>query len=148
MEIILKQDIDKLGSKDDIVVVRPGYARNFLIPQGMAIVATTSAKKMHAENQRQRAHKQEKILQEAQVIADKLAALKLSIGAKAGENGKIFGSVNAIQIAEALSKHGFDVDRRNISIEEDSIKELGEYVAKVKLHKSVIQEVKFEVVGE
>ena len=148
MEIILKQDIDKLGSKDDIVVVRPGYARNFLIPQGMAIVATTSAKKMHAENQRQRAHKQEKILQEAQVIADKLAALKLSIGAKAGENGKIFGSVNAIQIAEALGKQGYDVDRRSISIEEDSIKELGEYVAKVKLHKSVIQEVKFEVVGE
>ncbi|MCH2199303.1 MAG: 50S ribosomal protein L9 [Flavobacteriales bacterium] len=148
MEVILKQEIEKLGSKDEIVTVRPGYARNYLIPQGLAEVATKSAKKILEENQRQRAHKEEKILAEAQGIADKMGALKLSIGAKAGENGKIFGSVNSIQIAEALNKAGFEIDRRSISIAEDSIKELGEYIAKVKLHKNVTQDVTFEVVGE
>lgn len=148
MEIILTQDIDNLGSKDDIVVVKPGYARNFLIPQGMAIVATISAKKIHAENQRQRAHKEAKILEEAQAIATKMEKAKVKIGAKAGENGKIFGSVNTIQIAEALNAAGFDVDRKNIKIQEDNIKELGEYEAQVKIHKSVVQTIKFEVVGE
>ncbi|WP_306642452.1 50S ribosomal protein L9 [Sanyastnella coralliicola] len=148
MEVILKQEIEKLGSKDEIVTVRPGYARNYLIPQGLAEVATKSAKKILEENQRQRAHKEEKILAEAQGIADKMGALKLSIGAKAGENGKIFGSVNSIQIAEALNKAGFEIDRRSISIAEDNIKELGEYTAKVKLHKNVTQDVTFEVVGE
>lgn len=148
MEIILKEDIDKLGSKDDIVVVRPGYARNFLIPGGMAIAATTSAKKIHAENVRQRAHKQEKILNEAQELAAKIEKLTLSIGAKAGENGKIFGSVNTIQIAEALAKEGFEIDRKQIKMADENIKELGSYEATVKLHKNVAPTVKFEVVGE
>lgn len=148
MEIILKDDIEKLGSKNEIVTVRPGYARNYLIPQGLAVVATESAKKVLAETQRQRAHKEEKILDEAKAQAEKLAGLKLSIGAKAGENGKIFGSVNTIQIAEALGKQGYEIDRKYISIKGDSIKELGQYVANVKLHKDVIQEVNFEVVSE
>lgn len=148
MEIILKEDVDNLGSKDDLVTVRPGYARNFLIPQGMAIVATESAKKMLAENQRQRAHKLEKILNEAKAVAEKMAGTTVKIGAKAGENGKIFGSVNTIQIAEALAKAGFELDRKNIKIKGDSIKELGSYTATVKLHRDVVQEVTFEVVGE
>ncbi|MFM1932780.1 MAG: hypothetical protein RL226_2083 [Bacteroidota bacterium] len=148
MEIILKEDVEKLGSKDDIVKVRPGYARNFLIPQGLAVLATDSAKKVHAENLRQRAHKEEKILADAQAIADKLANVKLSIGAKAGENGRIFGSVNTIQIAEALGKAGFEIDRKYIHLQEDAIKELGTYEATVKLHKKVSQKVSFDVVGE
>lgn len=148
MEIILTQDVEHVGSKDDLVTVRPGYARNFLIPQGMAIVATESAKKILAENMRQRAHKIEKVLNEAKAVAEKMAGAKLSIGAKAGENGKIFGSVNTIQIAEALAKAGFEIDRKNIKIKDDSIKELGSYTATVKLHKEVMQEVTFDVVGE
>ena len=148
MEVILKQDIDKLGSKDDIVKVRPGYARNYLIPQGMATLATPSARKVHAENQRQRAHKEERLLSESQALAAKLEGTSLNIGAKAGENGKIFGSVNTIQISEALTKAGFEIDRKQISLDEDSIKELGEYEARVKLHKKVIATVKFTVVGE
>lgn len=148
MEIILKEDVEKLGSKDDIVKVRPGYARNFLIPQGLAVLATDSAKKVHAENLRQRAHKEEKILADAQVVAEKLANVKLSIGAKAGENGRIFGSVNTIQIAEALGKAGFEIDRKYIQLQEDAIKELGTYEATVKLHKKVSQKVSFDVVGE
>ena len=148
MEVILKQFIDKLGDIDEIVDVKPGYARNYLIPRGYAVVASPSQKKMHAETLRQRAHKQAKVLEEAQGIATKLAGLTLKIGAKAGENGKIFGSVNTIQISEALAKSGFEIDRKHISIAEDSIKNLGEYEASVRLHKEVIQQVKFEVVGE
>ena len=148
MEVILKQDIDKLGSKDDIVTVKPGYARNYLIPQGMATLATASAKKMHAENVRQRAHKEAKVLEEAEALAAKLAKASIKIGAKAGENGKIFGSVNTIQIAEALVSVGFDIDRKDIKINDDHIKELGEYDADVKLHKKLVQTIKFEVVGE
>lgn len=148
MEIILNQDVENLGSKNDIVTVKPGYARNFLIPQGIATLATASAKKMHAENVRQRAHKEAKILEEAEALAAKLAKASIKIGAKAGENGKIFGSVNTIQIAEALIAAGFEIDRKDIKINEDHIKELGEYEAQVKVHKSVTQTVKFEVVGE
>ncbi len=148
MEIILKQDVEKLGSVDDIVNVKPGYARNFLIPQGVAVLASESAKKIHAENLRQRAHKESKLLEQAEGVAAKMVKAKIQIGAKAGENGKIFGSVNTIQIAEALAKAGFEVDRKHIKIEEDSIKELGEYEAHVKLHKKVVQTIKFEVVGE
>jgi large subunit ribosomal protein L9 len=148
MEVILTQDIDNLGSKDDIVAVKPGFARNFLIPQGMAVHASVSAKKVMAENVRQRAHKETKLLDEAQAIASKMEAIKLSIGAKAGENGKIFGSVNNIQIAEALAKLGFDFERKNISIPDEAIKQLGEYEATVKIHKEVSQQVKFEVVSE
>lgn len=148
MEVILKTEVDHLGSKDDIIVVKPGFARNYLIPRGLAILASVSAKKVLAENMRQRAHKENKLLEEAQGIAAKIASLKLSIGAKAGENGKIFGSVNNIQIAEALSKAGVTIDRKYITIQEDTIKELGEYEASIKLHKDVLQKVAFEVVSE
>lgn len=148
MEIILKQDVDKLGYKDEIVKVRPGYARNFLIPRGLAAVATESAKKELAETLRQRAHKEAKVLDEANKLAEKLATITLKIGAKAGETGRIFGSVNNIQIAEALAKVGFTIDRKNIDIQEDHIKELGTYEANVKIHKQISQKVKFEVVGE
>ncbi|MFT4678448.1 MAG: large subunit ribosomal protein L9 [Flavobacteriales bacterium] len=148
MEIILKENIDNLGEANEIVNVKPGFARNFLIPNGKAIVATPSQKKVLAETLRQRAHKLAKVLDEAAVIAAKLAKVSLKIGAKAGENGKIFGSVNTIQLSEALAKAGFSIDRKDISIAEDAIKELGTYEAKIKLHKSVIQAVKFDVVGE
>ena len=148
MEVILKANVEYLGDKDELVNVKPGYGRNYLIPQGLAILATKSAKKVHEETVRQRAHKQAKILDESQGLADKLAKLTLKIGAKAGENGKIFGSVNSIQVAEALANAGHDIDRKSISLSEDAIKQLGEYEAVVKLHKDVSQIVKFEVVGE
>ena len=148
MEVILKQDIDNLGHTGDIVTVRPGYARNFLIPQGMAVTATPSAKKMREETMRQRAHKEAKILEEAQALASKLAGVKLSIGAKAGESGKIFGSVNTIQIAEALTAAGFNIERKYIRIQEDAIKQLGTYEAEIVIHRQVKQKVAFEVVGE
>ena len=148
MEVILKQDIDNLGHTGDIVTVRPGYARNFLIPQGMAVTATPSAKKMREETMRQRAHKEAKVLEEAQALASKLAGVKLSIGAKAGESGKIFGSVNTIQIAEALTAAGFNIERKYIRIQEDAIKQLGAYEAEIVIHRQVKQKVAFEVVGE
>ncbi|MFW5886679.1 MAG: 50S ribosomal protein L9 [Bacteroidota bacterium] len=148
MEIILKEDIQKLGNKDDIVTVKDGYARNFLIPKGMAINATASAKKMHKEMIRQRAHKEEKLKQEALANAEKMKDLKLTIGAKTSTKGKIFGSVNNIQIAEALEKTGFPVERKNITIKEDLIKEIGTYTANVKLYKDVIVDIPFEIVAE
>ena len=148
MDIILLQDINKLGQKDDIVTVKDGYGRNFLIPRGYAIAATPSAKKMHSENLRQRAHKEEKIKAEAQEIAVKLADVKIVIGAKTSTTGKIFGSVNTIQIAESLKEKGFDIDRKNISLPEDQIKEVGNYKAVIKLHRDVKVEIDFEIVGE
>lgn len=147
MEVILKQDIKGLGETDDIVVVKPGYGRNYLIPQGFAILATESAKKVLAETIKQRQFKQEKIKNDALAIAAKLEGVKLTIGAKAGDSGKIFGSVNSIQIAEALKKEGFDVDRRRITFETEP-KVLGEYVANLNLHKEVKVQVPFEVVAE
>lgn len=148
MEVILKANIEKLGAKDEIVKVKPGYARNFLIPRGYAIAATDSAKKVLAENLRQRAHKETKILAEAQSTSEKLANLSIKIGTKASETGKIFGSVNTIQLSEALAKEGFNIDRKSISISEEHIKMLGAYEAKIKLHKEVSAVVKFEVVAE
>ena len=148
MEIILKQDVNKLGQKDDIVNVKDGYGRNFLIPRGYAVAATSSAKKMHTENLRQRAHKEEKIKEAAQEIAEKLTGVKLIVGAKTSTSGKIFGSVNTIQIAESLKEKGFDIDRRNITLPEDQIKEIGSYKAVVKLHREVKIEIDFEIVGE
>jgi len=147
MEVILKQDIKKLGEKDDVVTVKPGYGRNYLIPQGFAELATPSAKKVLAENIRQAQFKQDKIKKDATELAAKLEGLKLTIGAKAGESGKIFGSVNSIQIADALKKQGFDVDRRRITFEEEP-KVLGDYVANLNLHKEVKVQVPFEVVAE
>jgi len=148
MEIILKQDMPGLGHKNDIVTVKKGYARNYLIPKGYALLATERAKKMHAENVKQRAHKEEKIKNEAQAIADKLEGLTLTIGAKTSSTGKIFGSVNTIQIAEGLQKEGFEIDRKNISLSEDAIKNVGKYKADIKLHKEVNVEIEFEIVAE
>lgn len=147
MEIILKQDIKKLGEKDDIVAVKPGYGRNYLIPQGFADLATSSAKKVLAENIKQAQFKQDKIKQDAEALATKLESVKLIIGAKAGESGKIFGSVNTIQIADALKKQGFEVDRRRITFEEEP-KFIGEFVANLNLHKEVKVKVPFEVIAE
>lgn len=147
MEVILKQDIKSLGEKDDIVTVKPGYGRNYLIPQGFAILATSSAKKVLAENLKQAAFKQEKIKKDAEAIATKLADVKLTIGAKAGETGKIFGAVNTIQVSDALKAKGFEVDRRRITFEAEP-KTLGEYVANLNLHKEVKVKVPFEVVAE
>jgi large subunit ribosomal protein L9 len=147
MEIILKQDIKNLGEKDDVVNVKPGYGRNYLIPQGYAVLATSSAKKVLAENIKQAQFKQEKIKKDADATAAKLEGVKLTIGAKAGESGKIFGSVNTIQLADALKKEGFDVDRRRITFETEP-KFVGEYVANLNLHKEVKVQVPFEVVAE
>ena len=148
MEIILIQDVERLGSKDDVIKVKDGFARNFLIPQKKAIVATTTAKKVLAENIKQRAHKEAKLKNEALATAEKLANKKISIGAKTSSLGKIFGSVNTIQLAEAINKKGFEIDRKQILLPEDHIKEVGTYSAKVKLHKEVIIEIEFEVVAE
>jgi len=148
MEIILVQDVDRLGSKDDLIKVKDGFARNFLIPQKKAIIATSTAKKVLAENIKQRAHKESKLKNEALAIAEKLANKKISIGAKTSTLGKIFGSVNTIQIAEAINKKGFEIDRKQIMLPEDHIKEIGTYSAKIKLHKEVIVEIEFEVVAE
>ena len=148
MEIILKHDVPNLGYKDDIVTVKNGYAMNYLIPQGYAITATGSNRKAHNEILKQRSHKEEKIKQEAQIIADSLKGITLSVGAKTSTKGKIFGSVNAIQIAEALKEKGFDIDRKNITFKEDLIKEVGTYHARIRLHKEVHVEIPFEIVGE
>lgn len=147
MEIILLQDVQNLGYKDDVVKVKNGYGRNYLIPQGKAILATPSAKKQLEENLKQRAHKLAKIKADAEEMAAKLNGVSLQIGAKTSATGTIFGSVNNIQIAEALAKKGFDVDRKIIFIN-DNVKELGSYKATIKLHKEVSAEINFEVVAE
>ena len=147
MQIILKEDVANLGFKDDIVTVKDGYGRNYLLPQGKAIIATESSKKVLAENLKQRAHKLEKIKADAQELATKLEGVTLSIGAKTSSTGTIFGSVTNIQIAEALAKLGYNVDRKVIVIKE-AVKEIGTYKATLRLHKEVIIEIPFEVVSE
>ena len=147
MEVILKEDILTLGYKDDIVNVKKGYARNFLIPQGKAIIASESAKKVIAENQKQRAHKIAQQKSDAEAIAAKMEGLTLSIGAKTSSTGTIFGSVTTIQIADALMEKGFEIDRK-IIIVKDQVKEVGTYNAVIKLHKEVSVDVPFEVVAE
>ncbi|MBO7073715.1 MAG: 50S ribosomal protein L9 [Bacteroidales bacterium] len=149
MEIILTQDVKNLGYKNDIVNVKPGYARNYLIPQGMAILATESARKVLAENMRQQAYKQEKIKKEAEEIAAVLEGLSLRIPAKAASTGKIYGSVNNVQIANAIKEaKGIEIDRKHILVDDDTIKEVGNYKAKVRLHKDVTVEISFEVFAE
>jgi large subunit ribosomal protein L9 len=148
MEIILLQDVARLGSKDDVVSVKNGYGRNFLIPQKLAVIATESAKKVLAENTKQRAHKEAKLKELSLSVADRLKTLQLVIGAKTSSTGKIFGSVNTIMLAEAINNKGFDIDRKQITISEDSVKEVGNYTAKIKLHKEVIIDLAFEVVSE
>ncbi|MDR3652739.1 MAG: 50S ribosomal protein L9 [Paludibacter sp.] len=147
MEIILKEDVTNLGYKGDIVKVKNGYGRNFLIPTKKAIVATESAKKMLAEDLKQRAHKLERIKNDAIELAEKLKDITLNVGAKTSTTGKIFGAVGPIQIADAFEKAGFTVDRKVISLKEP-IKEVGSYKAILKLHKEVTIEVAFEVVAE
>ncbi len=147
MEVILREDVVNLGYKDDVVNVKKGYARNYLIPQGKAIIATDSSKKVLAENLKQRAHKIEQIRNEAQALADKMEGVSLTIGAKTSSTGTIFGSVTNIQIADALKEKGFEVDRKTIVIK-DAVKEVGNYVAVAKLHKEVSVDIPFEVVAE
>ncbi|MDR3061005.1 MAG: 50S ribosomal protein L9 [Dysgonamonadaceae bacterium] len=147
MQVILKEDVVNLGYKDDIVTVKDGYGRNYLIPQQKAVIASESAKKVLAENLRQRAHKLEKIKTDAQALAAKLESVSLTIGAKTSSTGTIFGSVTNIQIAESLGKQGFDVDRKTITIKEQ-VKEVGSYKALIKLHKEVSVEIPFEVISE
>ena len=146
MEIILLTDIANLGHKDDIVDVKQGYGRNYLIPQGYAILATPSARKVVAENLRQRAHKEAKLKAEAEAIAAQLAEVKLTIGAKTSSTGKIFGSVNSIMISESLKEKGFDIDRKKIMLKD--VKEIETYTALIKLHREVKVDVEFEVVSE
>lgn len=148
MNVILKQDLPNLGNKDDIVTVKDGYARNYLIPKGYAINATAQAKKVHEEILRQRSHKEEQLKEAAMKMAEELKKVSLTIGAKTSTKGKIFGSVNTIQIAEALTEKGFEVERKNISIKDDLIKEIGSYSATVKLHKEVLVDIPFEIVSE
>ena len=147
MEVILKEDVLNLGYKDDVVNVKRGYARNYLIPQKKAVIASEAAKKVLAENLKQRAHKIEQIKNTAQELANKMEGTTLTIGAKASATGTIFGSVTNIQIAEALKEKGFEVDRKIIVIK-DAVKELGNYTAVVKLHKEVSVDIPFEVVAE
>lgn len=147
MKIILKEDISNLGYKDDVVEVKNGYGRNYLIPSGKAVIATPSALKILAENQRQRAHKLAQIKAEAEALAASLQGVSLTIGAKTSSTGTIFGSVNSIQIAEALEKLGHNVDRKLIVLKEP-VKEVGKYTATIKLHKDVTVEIPFEVVSE
>ncbi len=145
MQVILIKDVEKLGYANDIVEVKPGYANNFLIPQGIAKAATASAKKVLAENLKQRAHKEAKVLADAQGLAAKLEALSLTLKAKASEE-KIFGSITAADLADALAARGVEVDRKNISV--DPVKTLGSYEATVKIHRDVKGTVKFTVVAE
>ena len=148
MDVILKKTVDNLGFKDEMVTVKPGFGRNFLIPQGYAILATASEKKSHAEMLKQRAHKESKMLAEAEGLAAKINELSIKIATKAGENGKIFGSVNTLQIAEALKTAGFDIDRKALKIKDDMIKEVGTYDVDAIIPKGVMASFKIEVVGE
>jgi len=147
MEVILKQDIKGLGYKNDIVDVKPGYGRNYLIPQGIAIFATESNRKMIAENIKQASHKAEKIKKDAEEIAKKIGDLTLELKTKAGESGKIFGAITALQVSDALKDKGFEIDRKKISFN-TSIKELGEYTASLDLHREVQHDINIKVVAE
>ncbi len=148
MELILKQDVENLGFKDDVVTVKNGYGRNFLIPQGMAVLATPSAKKVLAENLRQKAHKEKQAIEEAQQVAEALKGLEVKIPAKVGEANKLFGSVTNIDLAAALEKQGHAIDRKYIGIKGGSIKRTGPYEAEIRLHREVLVDFEFEVVPE
>ncbi|MDA8728871.1 MAG: 50S ribosomal protein L9 [Flavicella sp.] len=148
MEVILKKDVENLGFKDDIVAVKNGYGRNFLIPQGQAVLATGSAKKVLAENLKQRAYKEEKIVKEATKIAEAIKALEIKITAKVGEGTKLFGSVSNIDVAEAIAKSGTEIDKKFIKVTGGLVKRTGKYNASVRLHRDVVAEISFEIVGE
>ncbi len=148
MEIILKQDVADLGFKDDIVTVKNGYGRNYLIPQGFAFLATSSAKKVLAETLKQRAYKEANIIKEANKVAEALKALEMKITAKAGEGNKLFGSVGNANLTEALAELGHEIDKKFITIAGGLVKRTGKYDAKVRLHRDVIVNLPFEVVAE
>lgn len=148
MELILKQDVDNVGFKDDVVTVKNGYGRNFLIPQGFAVLATPSAKKVLAENLKQRAYKEKKIVDDANKLAEALKALNIKIASKVGTGDKLFGSVNNIDVSAAINKAGHEVEKKYISIAGGSIKRLGKYNAVVRLHREVSLDLPFEIVAE
>lgn len=148
MEIILKKEVANLGHADDVVKVKAGYALNYLIPQGFAILATESAKKQHAETLRQRAHKEAKLVADAQALAARIESVLVKVSAKVSESGKIYGSVTTAQLAEALVNAGIEVDKKDITITSEEVKELGTFDAEVKCYKSVKGAFKFEVVAE
>ncbi|WP_222984434.1 50S ribosomal protein L9 [Flagellimonas meishanensis] len=148
MELILKEDVQDLGFKDDIVTVKNGYGRNYLIPQGLAALATPSAKKVLAENLKQRAHKEKKVIDEANKTAEALRKLEIRIPAKVGAGDKLFGSVTSIDLAAVLDKEGHQVDKKFINIQGGAVKRVGPYKAEVRLHREVIVDLPFEVVPE
>jgi large subunit ribosomal protein L9 len=147
MEVILTQDVQGLGYKNDVVKVKPGYGRNYLIPNGVALIANDSNKRMTSENTRQAAHKAAKVKQDAEAIAQKMGELTIELKTKAGETGKIFGAVTAIQIADALKAKGFDIDRKKVMLKEHP-KQLGTYKVNLDLHKEVKHEITVNVIGE
>ena len=148
MELILKQDVENVGFKDDLVTIKNGYGRNFLIPQGVAILATSSAKKVLAETLKQRAFKEDKLIKDATKIADAIKELEIKIPAKTGEGSKLFGSVNNIDVAAALEKAGHEIEKKFIKVEGGNVKRLGKYNAAVRLHRAVIVDLQFDVVAE
>lgn len=148
MELILKQDVENLGFKDDIVTVKNGYGRNYLIPQGHAILATSSAKKVLAENLKQRAFKEAKLIEDANKLAETIKGLEIKIASKVGTGDKLFGSVNNINVAEAIAKTGTEIDKKYIKVVGGSVKRLGKYNASVRLHREVVADIIFEVVAE
>ncbi len=148
MELILKRDVENLGFADDIVTVKNGYGRNFLIPQGAAVLATPSAKKVLAENLKQRAHKEQKLVDDAQKEADKLKDIEVKIASKTGDGDKLFGSVNNADLAAALEKEGVSIEKKYISIPGNNIKRLGSYEATIRFHKDVVVPFGFDVVAE
>ncbi len=148
MELILTKDVENLGFKDEVVTVKPGYGRNFLIPQGFAKLATASAKKVLAENLRQRAHKEKEQIEEATKMVESLKDVEISISAKVGQGNKLFGSINNIDLANALAEKGFEVDKRYIQIYGGTVKTVGKHGAKIRLHREVSTEMEFEVVAD
>lgn len=148
MELILREDVQDLGFKDDLVSVKNGYGRNFLIPKGMAVLATPSAKKVLAENLRQKAHKEKKVIDEAQASADAIKELEIKIPAKVGSGDKLFGSISNIDLASSLEKAGQKIDKKFIRIQGGTVKRLGPYNAQIRLHREVIIDFPFEVIAE
>ena len=148
MELILKQDVENLGFTDDVVAVKNGYGRNFLIPQGKAVLATASAKKVLAENLKQRAFKEKKQIEDAQKIANKLNGLEIKIGAKSGAGDKLFGSISNADVAEALAKEGIEIEKKFITVPGGTIKRLGQYEAAVRFHREVVATAAFEIIAQ
>lgn len=148
MELILKKDVENLGFTDDVVTVKNGYGRNYLIPKGYAVLATSSAKKVLEENLKQRAHKEEKVIEEAKKEASKLDDLDLKITAKTGAGDKLFGSITDANLSEALADKGVEIDKKFISIFGGNIKRLGQYEAKIRFHREVVVDFTFDVIAE